>query len=126
MRYLTLLRRGLALRCPVCGRGKLFSGWLAMHKRCPECDAPFAREPGFFLGAIYVNYGLTALIVAIVYPVLLFRRAASNDVLLACAMGFVILFPLLIHRHARSLWLTLDQFYDPRPGETGTGRDADG
>jgi uncharacterized protein (DUF983 family) len=65
----------------VCGRGKLFRDWLAMHKQCPHCGATFEREPGFFLGSIYVNYGLTALIVAIAYPALMFNRILSESAL---------------------------------------------
>ena len=43
-----------------------------MHERCPHCGVKFEREPGFFLGSIYINYGLTALIVAVAYPFFLF------------------------------------------------------
>jgi uncharacterized protein (DUF983 family) len=31
------LWRGVRLRCPACGRGRLFSGYLATHETCPEC-----------------------------------------------------------------------------------------
>lgn len=72
MGFGTLVWRSVRLRCPVCGRGKLFAGWFKMHSRCGVCDAKFEREAGFFLGSIYFNYGLTALVVAIAYPVLLF------------------------------------------------------
>ena len=41
---LTVLGRGLALRCPRCGQGRLFRGWLRMHDRCAACGASFARE----------------------------------------------------------------------------------
>ena len=42
-----------------------------MNETCAECGIRFGRDHGYFLGSIYVNYGLTALIVAIAYPVLL-------------------------------------------------------
>ncbi len=32
-----LLTSALLLRCPKCGRGKLFSGLLAIHEQCPAC-----------------------------------------------------------------------------------------
>ena len=94
-----------------------------MHDVCPHCSVKLAREPGFYLGSIYFNYGLTALIVAIVYPILLFNRVASSNVLLAGSLAFVVLLPLFFFRYARSLWLGFDQFVDPRGGEKGTGRD---
>jgi len=32
--------RGLRGRCPACGEGKLFSGWLRVVTRCSRCAAP--------------------------------------------------------------------------------------
>jgi uncharacterized protein (DUF983 family) len=122
MRFIRLFSRALRLRCPLCGQGKLFRGWLQMHARCPHCDIPFEREPGFFLGSIYINYGLTALIVAIAYPVLLFQQIVAETPLLAGALAFTIAFPILIFPWARSLWLGFDQWRDPRAGEVDAER----
>ncbi len=33
----TGIRRGLARRCPTCGRGKLFDGFLKVRKSCEVC-----------------------------------------------------------------------------------------
>ena len=60
--YLTMLGRALRLRCPRCGEGMLFLGWFHMRSRCDWCGLIYEREPGFFLGSIYVNYGLTAVL----------------------------------------------------------------
>ena len=117
MRFWTLLKRSLLLRCPVCGQGKLFRGWLTMHERCPSCGVKFEREPGFFLGSIYINYGLTSLIVAIAYPVLLFRFHYPKQPLLMAGLAFVLVFPLIFFRHSRSLSLGFDQWRDPQEGE---------
>jgi len=57
-RLVTVLWRSGRLRCPVCGRGKLFAGLFSMYPACSECRTVYQREPGFFLGAIYFNYGL--------------------------------------------------------------------
>lgn len=113
-RFFLLVGRALLLRCPFCGRGKLFRGFFAMHDNCPVCGKSFQREPGFFLGSIYFNYGLTALIVAIGYPVLLFGYGVPEQPLLIGALLFTLLCPVLFFRHARSLWLGFDQFADPR------------
>jgi uncharacterized protein (DUF983 family) len=120
MRFLILLGRALRLRCPFCGQGKLFRGWLRMNDKCPHCGVTFEREPGFFLGSIYINYGLTALIVAVVYPVLLFNGIVKETPLLIGAVSFTVLFPILLFPWARSLWLAFDQWHDAREGETGT------
>jgi hypothetical protein len=85
-----------------------------MYPRCEECGATFEREPGFFLGSIYINYGLTALIVAIAYPLLLFRGGYNEQRLLIGAVAFTVAFPILLFPWARSIWLGFDQWNDPR------------
>ncbi|HZN32282.1 MAG TPA: DUF983 domain-containing protein [Pirellulaceae bacterium] len=120
MRFFTLLGRALALRCPLCGRGRLFRGWFAMHEKCPECGASLEREPGFFLGSIYINYGLTGLIAVVAALVLRFRYGVPQNPLLVGGMAFTVVFPLLVFPWARSLWLGFDQWRDPREGEIGT------
>lgn len=108
------------MRCPLCGQGRLFRGLWSINDQCAKCKADFRREGGFYLGSIYINYGLTTVIVAVVYPLLLFTRTMSNDALLWCSLAFMLLFPMWFFRYARSLWLAFDQFCDPREGEEGT------
>src|SRR5690349_373196 len=50
-------------QCPRCRIGRIFRsniywGFPKMHDRCPACDLRFDREPGYFLGAMYISYGL--------------------------------------------------------------------
>lgn len=119
-RFWKLLRRAIRLRCPICGQGKLFRNYLRMEKKCSHCGLHFEREPGFFLGSIYINYGLTALIVAVAYPILLFNKVVAETPLLVGALAFTLFFPILLFPFARSLWLGFDQWQDPR---TKTGAD---
>src|SRR2546425_627108 len=48
--------RALRLRCPRCGRAPLFRGWFTMNTVCAVRDLRFERAPGYWIGAIYVNY----------------------------------------------------------------------
>ncbi|MFO0913320.1 MAG: DUF983 domain-containing protein [Pirellulales bacterium] len=116
-KFLPQVERALRLRCPRCGIGRLFTGWFRMSPTCSECGLKYEREPGFFLGAIYFNYGLTALISAFAYPILLFSGTLHRQQTFAVTIAFVILFPLWFFRYARSLWLGFDYFWDrtPRP-----------
>lgn len=88
-----------------------------MHASCPSCGVAFEREAGFYLGSIYFNYGLTALIAAIFYPLLRFNLILPNHVLMPLTLAFVVLFPLWFFRYARALWLGFDQYWDPRSEE---------
>ncbi|HVA46834.1 MAG TPA: DUF983 domain-containing protein [Pirellulales bacterium] len=107
------LFRCCRLRCPRCGRSRLFDGWFSMRPRCDECGLDFKQEPGFYLGSIYFNYGLTALIVTVVYFTLFFATTLSDRSLLAGLLVFVVVFPLWFFRYARGLWLGFDQYCDP-------------
>jgi hypothetical protein len=108
--------RSLRLRCPACGKGRLFRNLFAMHEACDHCQLPFRREPGFYLGSIYVNYGLTALVVIIAYPILLFGGYVDESILLGVSAVFVFVFPVLFFPFARALWLGFDQYFDPDKG----------
>ena len=39
----TALARGAMGRCPACGQGKLFSGYLRLADECSQCHAPLGR-----------------------------------------------------------------------------------
>lgn len=86
-----------------------------MHETCSHCDLRYERETGFFLGAIYFNYGITALIVTVGYIVLSISQATSRQGTLNVTVAFAVIFPLLFSRFARSLWLGFDFLIDPRP-----------
>ena len=45
MRFFTLLGRALRLRCALCGQGRLFRGWLAMHPKCANCGVKSFYRP---------------------------------------------------------------------------------
>jgi uncharacterized protein (DUF983 family) len=109
----TILGRTLRLRCPTCGQGRLFSSWIRMPRQCSVCGLKYEREPGYFLGSIYFNYGVTALIVTIAYLSLFALTDVDPDVLLWSMVAFCVLFPLWFFRYARALWIAWDHFADP-------------
>jgi hypothetical protein len=84
-----------------------------MRTHCSECALNFLQEPGFYLGSIYFNYGLTALLVTVGYFALYFGSSLSERSRLIGLTAFCVLFPLWFFRYARSLWLGFDQYWDP-------------
>ena len=112
-----ILARSLRLRCPRCGQGKLFRGWFKMYKNCEVCGLLIEREPGYFLGSIYFNYGVTAFIVTAAYFAGYFFTDISHQVLLWSLTAFCLLFPLWFFRYARSLWMGFDELVDSRSGD---------
>ena len=108
----TLISRALRLRCPRCGHGKLFTGWFTMPQRCSGCNFKFERDPGYFLGSTYLNYGATAVLLLIVYPALHLGWGFTNQELAPWLAGVCIVFPLWFFRYARALWLAMDCHFD--------------
>jgi uncharacterized protein (DUF983 family) len=105
-------------RCPRCRTGcmfrySIFRGFPKMHDRCPVCDLRFDREPGYFLGAMYVSYGIGIVIVALVAALLWYITGwwITKDTIWAVVL-FLPLAPT-ITLFARVLWIYLDQAIDP-------------
>jgi uncharacterized protein (DUF983 family) len=103
--------------CPRCRTGRIFrrSVWLfpPMYERCSFCNLKFEREPGYFLGAMYIGYGLgiitIALLAALVWEILMWPLVNST------VAGIVLFLPLapVLTWMARVLWIYMDQAIDP-------------
>ena len=103
--------------CPRCRTGKIFRKSLflfpKMYERCPVCDLKFEREQGYFLGAMYISYGLgigAILILALALWAILGWRVDK-----AMIWGIVLFLPAapFLTLVARVLWIYLDQSVDP-------------
>ncbi len=42
----TVLGRGLRRRCPHCGDGLVFRGWVELHDRCSKCGLQYLQDQG--------------------------------------------------------------------------------
>lgn len=56
-----MLRTTLLARCPACGKGAVFSGWLRLADTCSACGVRFDRYAGNWLGPTVLAYGVGAL-----------------------------------------------------------------
>jgi hypothetical protein len=84
-----------------------------MQECCPSCGLKFEREPGYFLGAMYISYGL-ALITIVALGLLLW--ASTSWSLQRIAVWATLLFlPLAptLTLFSRVLWIYLDRAIDP-------------
>ncbi|MEM9352730.1 MAG: DUF983 domain-containing protein [Planctomycetota bacterium] len=113
----TLIARAFRLRCPACGESKLFRNAFAMQDPCPACGRRFHRAPGYLLGSIYFNYGVTSVLVVVIYFGCFFTETLTGRPLLWSMAAFALLFPLWFFRYARSLWVAFDELFDPWPNE---------
>ncbi|MCA9248002.1 MAG: DUF983 domain-containing protein [Planctomycetales bacterium] len=98
----------------------MFAGSLSMHETCDVCHYKFERAPGYFLGSIYVNYGLTSILVVIGYFSLFLTGILPHSAMLWTLGAICVLVPLIFFRYARALWCGFDQYWDPVPEDDET------
>lgn len=113
----TLFIRGLRLRCPVCGKGKLFEHGFTMYKQCPVCHFTYEREEGYFTSAMAINLIVSELIIAAVVVPFSIAAGMNPNIpfipLLLLGSPLPIILPLLFFRHSRSLWMSIDHYLNP-------------
>lgn len=110
---LTLLQRGLFLRCPVCGKGPLFQRPFKMYERCPVCNFHFEREEGYFSSAMAINLVISELLIAAFTVPLAANQNIQLWQLFLWGAPVPFLLPLLFYHHSRSLWMSMDHYLHP-------------
>jgi uncharacterized protein DUF983 len=94
-------------------RSSIYRGLPKMYERCPVCDLKLEREEGYFLGAMYISYGLAlptiAVLAVVVWAV---TRWTLERVVIAGILLFVPLSPA-VSRLSRILWIYFDRKIDP-------------
>lgn len=84
-----------------------------MHPVCPSCGLKYEREPGYFVGAMYVSYALAlALGVPLAVVLMVLWGFSAYQCVLAIAVMASLMAPLLF-RYSRVIWMHFDQFLDP-------------
>ena len=104
--------------CPRCRLGKIFRssifrGFAALNERCPVCGLKFEREQGYFLGAMYISYGLAIILISLLAAILwLITRWSLERIFIG---GFLLFLPTVpaVGLFSRVLWIYLDQSIDP-------------
>ena len=104
----------LKQKCPKCNKGDVFRkrGNLLllrapkMQENCPHCGHHFEIEPGYFIGAMYVSYGLVVAEMILIYVIanMLFE---STEVVLAALLISVSLMSFINFRYSRVIWMYL-------------------
>jgi len=104
--------------CPRCRRGKIFRTSIVfsipkMYERCPVCGLKFEREQGYFLGAMYISYGLALVTIAFLAVALWLGLKWSFQKTVVWAIVLFVPFAPLLTFFSRVLWIYLDQAVDP-------------
>ena len=84
-----------------------------MNARCPVCKLRFEREAGYFLGAMYISYGLALVVITVLASALWFMTGWW--ITKATIWGTLLFLPFApaITYFSRVLWIYFDQTMDP-------------
>ena len=109
-RLSALLQNSVRRKCPACREGGIFRNLIRMRARCEKCGLVFEKEPGYFVGAIYLNYGATVGISVAGFFALDLWLGASLRTQLLLWGAFCIAFPFFFYSFSCSLWLNVDHY----------------
>jgi len=84
-----------------------------MHDHCPSCGLHFNREPGYFLGAMYISYGLGLAVIFAFAAILWALTHWRIDKIAIWAVLLFLPFVPMVTFFSRVLWIYLDQTVDP-------------
>lgn len=112
-RFFELLLRGLWLRCPVCGQGKLFQRPFKMNEHCPHCGFRFEREEGYYTSSMAINLVISEFLIAAFTVPLAANPAVPLNLLFLWGAPSAVILPLLFFHHSRGLWLSMDHYLNP-------------
>jgi hypothetical protein len=99
----------------------MFRGPVSMNDTCPSCGLIFQREEGYFLGAMYVSYGLSVVLIGAAYWALTF---AWPEIGIPATMILILLaylpFVPAVFRYSRVIWIYFDRAICPSDSSAGT------
>jgi uncharacterized protein (DUF983 family) len=84
-----------------------------MNARCANCGLSFARENGYYLGAMVVSYFAGAFALVPTVLVLKFVLDAEGWLLIAVPVGQILLLGPWMFRYSRLLWLHGEWLWNP-------------
>ena len=106
----------LCQRCPRCCQGKIYAHGMKMNDHCPVCNLHFEREPGYFMGALYISYGMSTifLLMGLGIGSLLLPGVDLGWIVLMCIVLYLPFVPA-VTRYARVIWIFFDRWAWPTP-----------
>jgi Protein of unknown function (DUF983) len=103
----------IAMKCPQCHEGNQFKTPLLggkvydMYERCPVCQQKYEPEPGFYYGAMFIGYALSAFVLLLTGFLCLavFKMTLGQSYFAMLLAMFAFFFSNA--RLSRSIWLNL-------------------
>ncbi|UII33144.1 DUF983 domain-containing protein [Fulvivirga ulvae] len=100
-------------KCPECGNGQVFETkgnpallkMPKMHEHCSHCRFRFEKEPGYFIGAMYVSYALTLVEMIAIFILFYFIPGVNLNHFIYIMIPVLLLLSMFNFRMARMIWM---------------------
>lgn len=107
-----MMRRAVHRTCPRCGGGDVFLTRWSLRDRCPTCGYRFEREPGFRLGAWFINFMVLEVVHFTLAMAFIAWLSANPGAGLLGPLAVVvvtsIVVPVAFFPWSRTLWAAID------------------
>ena len=107
-----LLIKILKERCPNCGKGEVFKKKSSifelpvMNDKCEKCQYYFDREPGYFLGAMYISYGLAVFLGILTFLIInTFFSEVSTIWVVLIILAVIVAFSMKNYKLSRIIYM---------------------
>jgi uncharacterized protein (DUF983 family) len=111
----TLLWRGCRKKCPQCGRGDLYQGWIKLREQCSVCGLRYLPNQGDLWGPLLFFDRVLFIIPLIV--VIYFRKFDSDLTTLLLVGGAMIFLLIYTLPHRNGMSLALDYLIRRKAGD---------
>ena len=107
-------------KCPKCHEGQFFQTnnpynlkkFDKMNEKCSHCDQSFIPEPGFYVGAMYVSYGISVAVTSLYFfGLVIFLKVPATIVLAILVLNIILLMPISF-RLSRLIWINFFVAYE--------------
>ncbi|MCU1485475.1 MAG: hypothetical protein JWN67_2221 [Actinomycetia bacterium] len=87
----------------------MFATWFRLRERCPRCAAHLEREPGFFLGAYFLNFCLMQAVLGtwIVVAFALTLPDPPMPLILGVAIAICVVLPIVGYPFSKTTWAAI-------------------
>ncbi len=107
-------------KCPRCHEGQFFvtnnpydlKRFQKMHEHCPHCGELLMREPGFYIGAMYVSYAISVVLTALFFFGFVIGLGLPMYWILGLLILLIVVLVPVSFRLSRLVWINIFVDYD--------------
>lgn len=83
-----------------------------MHEKCPHCGQKFSLETGFYYGAMFISYIISAFMMFGIFALFMFGFGFDVYAAFGAAMGVILALYVWFFRVSRTIWLSFFVKYE--------------